>query len=205
MVVGVVIALLGTLTLGAIIAPTLALRERPAPLDVYGLVPAFDFRDHLGAAISNRDLLGKVVVMNFIFTRCPTMCPAFSMKMRRVQDRTGDVTEDLKLISFTVDPAYDTPEVLAEYAEKQGADPTRWRFVTGDHESLHTLVSEGFALALEQAGADPNGTPDIVHAEHFVLVDRRGAIRGYYDSNDAQRIERMLQDARRLMREPWQD
>lgn len=202
MVVGGVIALLGVLTVGAIVAPSLAARDQPAALDVYGQVPAFDFRDHLGAAISNRDLRGKVLVMNFIFTRCPTMCPVLSMKMRRVQDRTEDVADDLKLISFTVDPAHDTPEVLAEYADKHGADPTRWRFVTGDFESVRRVVSEGFALALEQVGVYPNGTPDIVHAEHFVLVDRRGAIRGYYDSNDAQRVERMLRDARRLMREP---
>ena len=201
MVVGGIIAVLGVLMLGAIIAPTLAMRDRPPDIEVYGDVPDFSFVDHTGATIVKDDLIGKVVVMNFVFTRCATVCPVFTMRMRRVQDRTEDIAADLKLLSFTVDPDHDTPAVLAQYADKHGADPDRWRFVTGDYQKVRTIVSEGFALAMDVVGEQPGGGPDIAHSEHFVLVDRHGRIRGYYNSTDATRVERMLRDARRVMRE----
>lgn len=200
-VVGGVIAVLGVLMLGAIIAPTLAMRDRPPEIEVYGDIPDFALVDHTGAKVVKDDLIGKVMIMNFIFTRCAAVCPVFSMRMRRVQDRTGDIAADLKLLSFSVDPEYDTPAVLSAYADKHGADPTRWRFVTGDYEQVRKVVAEGFLLAMDVVGEQPMGGPDIAHSEHFVLVDRRGRIRGYYDSRDAKRVERMLRDARRVMRE----
>ena len=200
-VVGGIITILGVLTLGAIVAPTLAMRDRPPELEVYGDVPAFEFKDHTGGTINNEHLVGRVVIMNFVFTRCASVCPVFTMRMRRVQDRTSDIPNDLKLLSFTVDPEHDTPEVLARYAEKHGVDDRRWRFVTGDHETVKKVVSEGFALAMDVIGEQPMGGPDIVHSEHFVLVDRKGQIRGYYNSTDANRVERMLRDMRRLLRE----
>lgn len=201
MVVGGIISVLAIMMLGAIIAPTLAMRDRPPEIEVYGEVPDFSFTDHTGATIVKDDLIGRVVIMNFIFTRCAAVCPVFSMRMRRVQDRTDDISSDLKLLSFSVDPEYDTAEVLAAYAEKHGADSTRWRFVTGDYQKVREVVSKGFALAMEVVGEQPSGGPDIVHSEHFVLVDRRGQIRGYYNSTDAKRVERMLRDVRRVMRE----
>lgn len=201
-VVGAVIALLGALTLGAIVAPTLAMRGKTPELPIYGAVPAFSLQAHTGDTITNRDLLGKVVVMNFIFTRCPTVCPMFSMKMRRVQDRTADLTGDLKLLSLTVDPQFDTAAVLSEYATVHGADPARWRFVTGPFETMRKVVSEGLMMAMESDGTLEGGVPNIVHSEHFVLIDPRGQIRGYYHSGDAVRVERMLRDARRLVRAP---
>lgn len=200
-VVGGVIAILALLMVGAIIAPTVAMRDRPPDIEVYGAVPDFSLVDHTGATVVKDDLVGKVMVMNFIFTRCAAVCPVFSMRMRRVQDRTGDIAADLKLLSFSVDPEYDTPEVLAAYADNHGADPSRWRFVTGNYDHVRNVVAEGFMVAMDVVGEQPMGGPDIAHSEHFVLVDRRGRIRGYYDSRDAKRVERMLRDARRVMRE----
>jgi protein SCO1/2 len=195
-----VFAILGAMVLGAVVAPSLALRDRPAELEVYGQMPAFRLVDHTGGSVTDQHLRGRVVVANFIFTRCKTVCPVFTMKMRRVQDRTGDVAEALKLISFSVDPEHDTPQVLAEYAATHHADADRWRFITGSFDDVRRVVTDGLAMAMEEMSAQDSGAPDIVHAEHFVLLDRAGRIRGYYHSNDATRVEQMLRDARRLIR-----
>lgn len=198
LVVVAILVLMASLTLGAVIAPTLAMRDRTPALDTYGQVPAFRLTDQTGATVTDAALRGKVVIANFIFTRCITVCPVFTMKMRRVQDRTQDVADGLKLVSFSVDPLHDTPAVLARYAEEHGADPGRWRFLTGEAEAMRR-VAEAFAVPMDAMGTQPNGAPDIVHAEHFVLIDRQGQIRGYYASSDAPRIEIMLRDARRLL------
>lgn len=196
-----ILGLMASLTFGAVVLPTLALGERPPELPVYGTMPAFQLQDQSGASVTEDALRGHVVVINFIFTRCPTVCPVFSMKMRRIQDRTEDMGDMLKLVSFTVDPAYDTPEVLAAYAREHGADPARWRFLTGTSDDIRRIATEGLMLAMDQQGTLPGGAPDIIHGEHFVLLDHTLQIRGYYSSDDAKRIERMLRDARRLKRE----
>jgi protein SCO1 len=170
-------------------------------LPVYGELPDFSLTAHTGQEVTSASLHGDVVIANFIFTRCETVCPAFSMKMRRVQERTaGDPSP--RLISFSVDPEHDTPEVLAAYAERFSADPARWHFLTGDPAELRRAVTDGLKVAMEREGDTASGAPNIVHGEHFVLLDQRGQIRGYYSSNEQERIEEMLADAASLLAEP---
>lgn len=199
-----VLGLLLSLTIGAVVLPTLAVGRGAPALPIHGTMPAFQLRDQDGHEVTEDALRGHVVVANFIFTRCPTVCPVFTMKMRRVQDRTTDAAEGLKLLSFSVDPEHDTPAVLAEYAKAHGADPWRWRFVTGQSPDQGSdqirRIAEGLMLAMDTQGAFPDGVPNIIHGEHFVLIDHELRVRGYYDSNDAKRIERMLRDARQLLR-----
>lgn len=194
-----VFGLLVSLTIGAVVLPTLAIGRGAPELPVYGTLPGFRLKDQTGTPVTEEVLRGRVVIVNFIFTRCPTVCPVFTMKMRRVQDRTADAVEGIKLISFSVDPAHDTPEVLAEYARAHGADPARWRFLTGAGSDEIARIAGGLMLAMDQKGSFPDGVPNIVHGEHFVLLDHALQVRGYYNSNDAKRIERMLRDARRLL------
>lgn len=171
--------------------------ERAASLEVLGEIPDFALTDHTGAALTRADLAGDVVVANFIFTRCPTVCPVFTMKMQRLTERLVDA-RGLRFVSFSVDPEHDTPAVLAAYAAEHGADPSRWRFVTGDPEALRATVEDGLKMAMERRGQLPGGAPDIVHATHFVLLDRQGRIRGYYDSSVRERIDALIADARAL-------
>lgn len=196
-----VFAVMALMTVGAVVLPTLGLRASQQPLEVYGAMPGFTLRDQTGAEVTEDVLRGHVVIASFIFTRCPTVCPLITMKMRRVQDRTQYAADRIKLVSFSVDPAYDTPEVLAAFAAGHGADPARWRFLTGDAQAIQRIVVDGMMLALDvvPGGTLPNGAPNVVHSEHFVLLDSELRIRGYYDSSDAKRIERMLRDARRLL------
>lgn len=206
LVLGAVFGVMGLMTFGAVVLPTLAAGLRQPELEIYGTLPDFALRDQTGAVVTPSELRGHVIIASFIFTRCPTVCPLMTMKMRRVQDRTADAGDGIKLLSFSVDPAYDTPEVLAEYAAGHGADPARWRFLTEHGQEPGQAdggavrrIADGLMLALDVRGKLPNGAPDLVHAEHFVLIDPELRIRGYYDTSDAPRIERMLRDARRLL------
>lgn len=188
-------ALLASITLQAACGSAEA--PQPPALEIYGSVPAFTLVDDRQLAFTNQSLGGHVVIANFIFTRCPTVCPVFSHKMRRIQDQTTDLTS-LLLVSFSVDPAHDKPPILAEYGRKHGANPNRWRFVTGDPAVIKRTIEDGLKIAMERGEPLADGVPDIVHGTHFVLLDKRGDIRGYYQSSDADRIDALIRDARRL-------
>jgi protein SCO1/2 len=194
------LGLLLIIVVPAIVVPTLIWRQSPPKLDDLGTLPGFQLVDHTGAAFSDASLRGHVTIANFVFTRCETVCPTFSMKMRRVQDQTADVGDAIKLVSFSVDPAYDTPPRLAEYAARFQADPARWRFVTGDATAMRAVVTDALMIAMDQEGVSPSGVPNIVHQEYFALIGPDLRIRGMYDADDAPRVETMLRHARYLAR-----
>lgn len=166
-------------------------------LDDYGELPDFSLRDQDGQTVQRSQLAGKVLIANFIFTRCPTICPTFSMKMQRIGAELRDVP-DIRLVSFSVDPDYDTPEILAKFAAKFSAQPPRWLFLTGDPAVIKESVTKSLQIALEERGELPSGTPDIVHGTHIVLIDGRHRIRGYYNSDDPPRLKALTRDARAL-------
>lgn len=188
------------LLLGALLAATLLLRARAQPLPRLGALPAFSFTRESGQPFGLEQLRGRPWVANFIFTRCPTVCPAFTRKMAQVQQRTGALGEQLALVSFSVDPQYDTPERLAEYAARHGADTRRWSFLTGDYQQLQDTVVNGFKVSMGRDSPDEQDVLGIFHGTHFVLVDRQGEIRGYYDSADEAAVERLLGDVQQLVR-----
>ena len=129
---------------------------------------------------------------NFIYTTCPGPCPMMSHQMHGIQASTA-TTPQVKLVSFTVDPAHDTPPVLAEYAVHFKADPARWYFLTGDPKILNGLDRDSFKLGTVGAAMD--------HSTRFVLVDRKGQIRGYYGIATADPVPDLAEDARRLAKE----
>lgn len=189
----------------ATVAVVMATRARgdtaPQPLDDYGAVPAFAFTDQTGGTTTDAWLRGHVTVIDFIFTRCDTVCPAITARMAHLDEHTADLGDALHLLSFSVDPAYDTPAVLATYGAEWGARPERWRFLTGDAAALRTLIEGPLMSAMVDAGTSPSGAPDIRHGGHFLLVDRDLRIRGVYDSNDEARLAALARDVRRLVAE----
>jgi protein SCO1/2 len=191
------------LLLAALVLPLMVLgvvRARPsAPLPQLGALPTFTFTRQDGQPFGLEQLRGRPWVANFIFTRCPTICPMFTQKMKGVQDKTADLG-GLPLVSFSVDPKYDTPERLAAYAQKHGAKPERWSFLTGDYELLKATIVQGFKVSMGRENEDEQDLLAIFHGTHFVLVDAQGQIRGYYDSDDAEATERLVLDAQRLVR-----
>jgi protein SCO1/2 len=176
-------------------------RARAEPLPQLGTLPEFTFTRQDGSAFGLGQLRGRPFVANFIFTRCPTVCPAFTRRMAHVQRETDDFGEKLQLVSFSVDPTYDTPARLAEYAQKHGANPARWSFLTGDYERLKDTVVNSFKIAMGRKSMDEADVMGIFHGNHFVLVDGAGEIRGYYESADDEAFQRLLRDTHRLARE----
>jgi protein SCO1/2 len=189
----------------ALVAGALAAALRPrlaAPLPVLGSVPAFDLVDQDGRRFRDADLRAHVWAAGFVFTRCPTICPVITGRMRAIQDATRDLGPAFRLVSFSVDPEYDSPAVLAAYARANGAAPGRWTFLTGAYDALEAAVVDGFHVLMER---DPSDAANVLHGSHVVLVDGAGRIRGYYDAADADCAERVVRDARALVARPDRD
>lgn len=173
--------------------------RRPEPLPVLGELPPFSLVNRDGRTIRLEDLAGAPWVADFVFTRCPASCPMMSARMARLE-RGLPKDVDLRLVSVSVDPAHDTPEVLERYARSFQA-PERWLFLTGEREDVRRLCVEGFKLGLdmepppEMAGPEP-----ILHSTRFVLVDGEGRIRGYYEAFDEASMEKLRGDLLRLAR-----
>lgn len=178
----------------------LAACSRPEPLPEYGQTPAFKLTERSGRTVSSSELAGRVWVADFIFTTCAGPCPLMSTHMAALQRATADL--DVQLVSFTVDPETDTPDVLAEYAERYQADPERWLFLTGAKQAIYDMVKQGFMLAVDDGSLTPGGKPGpglVTHSVKFVLVDRQGRIRGYYSGDSAGVVDEIVPDIERLL------
>ena len=179
-------------------------------LEVFSEAPGFSgLVDQDERPISADEYRGKVVVANFIYTSCTDICPLLSARMRQLQERLRQenlLGIQVQLLSFSVDPSRDTPEVLRAYAERNGADPAAWRFITGSAERLIPLIVEGFYLGVDvlppQAAAldgEADHVPyEVMHSGRFVLIDREWRIRAYYDGREIE-SERVLRDVRQLL------
>lgn len=163
---------------------------RQAPLPVLGQVPDFELTAQSGRPFDRKALDGKVWVADFIFTSCAASCPLMSTKMRQVQSKTGPA---VKLVSFSVDPEKDTPEVLAAYGKRYQAQPERWYFLTGERAKLNALALDTFKLNAVDGSMN--------HSSRFVLVDRQGRIRGYYGTETDDGLSNLLRDIERVERE----
>lgn len=167
-----------------------------APLPTLTAVPPFALVDQQGAAFESETALGgHVWVANFIFTRCPSICPLLTTQMANLVNRLD--ASELRFVSFSVEPEYDTPPRLQEYAERHDATDPRWSFLTGEIELVRQAITEGLRMRM---GTRDEQTGDIMHGSHFVLVDRHGRIRGFYRS-DGEGLESLERDAQRLLDE----
>jgi len=170
------------------------------PPPVLGQVPDFRLVNRDGRVVTRDDLAGAPWVADFIFTRCRVSCPLMTARLARLGREMGERVP--RRVSFTVDPAHDTPEVLARHAASFDA-PADWLFLTGEPEALYRLMMEGFKLALEVSPPPGTATPEepILHSTRIVLVDGAGRIRGYYEAFDEASMERLRRDAALLGRD----
>jgi protein SCO1/2 len=157
------------------------------PLPVLGEIPAFELLNQQGRKFDRSALDGHVWVADFIYTNCEGPCPRMTSRMHAIQKATG---EGIKLVSFSVDPQRDTPQALAEYGKKFAADDARWTFLTGDPATLDMLDHDAFKLGNLGVAMD--------HSTRFVLIDKKGRIRGYYSLGDDNTVSRVSKDAARL-------
>jgi protein SCO1/2 len=167
------------------------------PVDTYGKVPQFRLTNQQGAPFGSSELDGKIWIADFIFTSCPSTCPIISSRMAELQKPLGNT--GVQLVSFTVDPQKDTPEILRGYAERLNADQQRWAFLTGAKPQLYSLSADGFKLAATDGNDESGGQP--IHSTRFVLVDRHRNIRGYYDALAPDAVTKLIADTRHLLRE----
>jgi protein SCO1/2 len=169
-----------------------ACRSHNGSLPIYYDVPAFDLVAQDEQPFHSAVLAGKIWVADFIYTTCPGPCPRMTSQMHEVQDAIAKMP-DVILVSFTVDPARDTPLVLADYAKVHGASSQRWYFLTGSEATLQKLDRDVFKL----------GSLDVSmqHSTRFVLIDRQSRIRGYYDTSESRAIPRLIDDIYALARE----
>ncbi|MEO8503058.1 MAG: SCO family protein [Acidobacteriota bacterium] len=172
---------------------------QPAPGVLFAL-PEFSLTDSDGQALSRRDLEGSPWIASFIFTRCGGVCPLITEQMKALGKRFPAASRVAR-VSITVDPEFDTPAVLADYATKHGVGSltaSRWHFLTGPPQVVRPLILQGFHLALEQ-GATPQ--EPILHSTRLMLVDRYGKARGTYEYDDPQSMDRLIVDLSSLLAE----
>ncbi|MCB9165300.1 MAG: SCO family protein [Flavobacteriales bacterium] len=180
--------------------PVLVQRDGKDVVDtIYAEIPPFSFIDRYGQPFTDKDVEGKIIVADFFFTRCGTICPRMSVNMQQLQLKLNDdAFKDVVFLSHTVDPEHDTPAVLDDYAKKLEADPVRWKFLTGNAKDIYRMGNTGYLLsALE----DSTSAEQFVHDGRFVLVDKQKHIRGYYDGTEASGMNALAADLKMLLKE----
>lgn len=165
-------------------------------LPVLATVPDFALTEASGRTVTRQDLAGRPWVADLVFTHCAGICPIMTAAMSRLVQSSAALP-DVRFVSISVDPENDTPEVLGAYAERFGADRTRWLFLTGEQEAIRKLVIGGLKLPL--ADGDPaQGEDAILHSQRFVLIDAQGQVRGTYDVRDQEGLLRLRGDLEQL-------
>ena len=157
----------------------------------------FTLMDQKGALVSLADVKDRIVVADFFFTTCPTICPKMTKQMVRVQEAFAD-EDRLMLLSHSVTPEMDSVPVLAAYAELHGANYAQWRFLTGDRKQIYDLARKSYFAVLDEGDGGPD---DFVHTENFVLVDPQRRLRGFYDGTSTTDVDRLIGDIRKLLEE----
>jgi protein SCO1/2 len=163
-----------------------------------GAVPELALRDQRGQALTSASLRGQPWIANFMFTNCPDVCPLLTSKLAGVRARLVADRVRVRYVSFSVDPAHDSPEALARFAREHSVDFDDWRFATGDVEAVKSVIVKGFKQAISEQPAEAGKPANILHGTHFVLVDAELQIRGYYRSDDDGLLT-LARDARRLV------
>ena len=166
---------------------------------VLGQMQEFRLTAHTGQPFGLLELEGAVWIANFIFTRCQGPCPLMTKKMAALEHELPR-GEALRFVTVSVDPQYDTPEVLAAYARERGATSVRWHFLTGEPRRIYGLLRDGFMLPLGAQQASKDEEIIIPHSQKFVVVDPTGAIRGYYDSDDKAALQQLRSDVMALLK-----
>lgn len=163
----------------------------------FAAVPMFRFTNEEGEEVTRSDWADGITVVNFIFTRCTGPCPLMTSRMVELQQALDKAeAQNVKLVTVTVDPEYDTPEVLKAYAESVRADPARWSFYTGAAGDVEEFVVQGM---LQPLAEEPDGMP--AHSTRFVVVDPNGKIRAFRDGENPEMVKGLLLDIGSLMRE----
>ena len=175
-----------------VITYIIKLTSEQEPLPVIGSIPEFEFIDSEGQSVNLNTLKGKVWVADFIFTTCTMACPIMTGNMNTIHKKYKK-NDDLRLVSISVYPEYDTPEVLKEYASQYDANTDKWHFLTGKEAAIKNVIKNGFKIGDYE---------DIIfHSEKFALVDKNGMIRSYYNGMKTEDMDKLKKDINRLLKQ----
>lgn len=164
---------------------------------IYHTIPDFSFVNQWGNTFTQDSIRGKVYLADFFFTSCPTICPKMTRTLALVQAELKNEA-NFHILSHSIDPEYDQPEVLLEYAQKKGADLSQWTFLTGDIMEMYDICEYGY---MAYAKPDPSEPGGIIHSGFLVLVDQNFHVRGAYDGTRSELVPEIVQDIRTLLQE----
>ena len=156
----------------------------------YHRIGDFSLTNQNNKNISHLDYDDHIYVADFFFTTCPSICPIMTENMVYLQSLVNDLTE-VKLLSFSVTPEIDTPEVLKAYAQQKGINDSRWNLLTGDKKEIYKLARQSYLVVQEDGNGDEH---DMIHTENFVLIDKQRRIRGYYDGTQREDMDQIRAD-----------
>lgn len=168
-------------------------------LPVYASLADFTLTNQDGRTVTLDDLRGQIWVADAIFTRCPGQCLIMSSHMKQLQAALP-ASLPIQLVSFTTDPAFDQPAVLKKYGERFGAEDNRWSFLTGSKRELHRVEVDGLRLSVVDKPVADQASPNdlFIHSEKFILLDKQGRVRGYFDGETDDAVAQVAAAARAL-------
>ena len=150
----------------------------------------FELVNHVGDTVTLADVQDQILVVDFFFTRCATICPLMTKNLQRIHDRL-DPQMPIRILSHSVTPQADSVSVLKRYAEKHGANSDLWWFLTGEKKEIYRLARQSYFSCLDEGDG---GFQDFVHTENIVLIDDRGRLRGFYDGTDSKSMSQLFSD-----------
>jgi protein SCO1/2 len=164
---------------------------------VYHQIPSFRFLNQDSVFVNEKDVEGKVYVADFFFTTCPTICPKMKTQMLRIYERYKD-RDEVRIISHSIDPDFDTPNVLKDYASRLQVKAPKWNLLTGDKAAIYQLGQKSYMVSAQE---DPNEAGGFVHSGAFILVDKNRHVRGIYDGTVEAEVNHLLEDMEILLKE----
>lgn len=157
----------------------------------------FSLMNQNGKNVTHTDFKDKIYIADFFFTRCQTICPIMALNIAELQETFKD-DKEIKFLSHSVTPEFDSVPVLRKYADLKGAIDGKWEITTGDKKQIYSLARKSYFAVLDEGDG---GAQDFIHTEQFILVDKKGQIRGFYDGTDKKEIPRILNDIEILKKE----
>lgn len=197
MLCSVVVILMGGCDKKETPLPILGQRELVGNDTVYHTIAKFQFVDQDSSIVTNETFRDQIYVADFFFTSCRTICPIMKTQMFRAYEETAEL-QDVKFLSHSIDPDYDTVALLHNFANRLGVSSERWHFVTGVKDSIYKIAQTSyFATAMEDK-SEPDG---FIHSGAFLLIDKEQRIRGKYDGTKEEDVNRLLSDINRLRKD----
>ncbi len=164
---------------------------------IYHTIPDFSFTNQNGETVTQETFRDKIYVADFFFTTCPTICPIMKTQMLRVYEKYKDHPE-VMILSHTIDPEHDSVAVLHEFANRLGVTGNTWQFVTGKKEDIYEIGQNSYMITAREDPDEPGG---YLHSGAFLLVDKDRRIRGIYDGTKEEKVDILLQDIEKLLKE----